>query len=218
MSNTITSAMPSRPIASARLSIDSRSPNTSSTLNKINAVFATNRKWVGAPSLYSADFLDPLHGAAFETGSIDVYKTGAPASWIPDLNSIVRHPPHLDALVNNTPPNAIDTFLDRASPKALHANRTSKSSGLVFIHGFNTSFVDVFGAVGQIAEGYGHTNVLSFCWRNYPPPTFEADARRWRRVHARAAAITAKGFAPLSLAVSTVVRTSASAWAAHMAR
>src|SRR6202020_227018 len=35
---------------------------------------------------------------------------------------------------------------------------------------------------------------------------------------ARARTITAKGFAPLSFAVSMVVLTSASAWAAHMAR
>ncbi len=41
-----------------------------------------------------------------------------------------------------------------------------------------------------------------------------------RRVpgHATVATMTEKGLAPLSLAVSIVVRTSASAWAAHMAR
>jgi hypothetical protein len=46
----------------------------------------------------------------------------------------------------------------------------------------------------------------------------EADACGSERVQARMPTITAKGFAPLSLAVSTVVRTSASASAAHMAR
>ena len=39
-----------------------------------------------------------------------------------------------------------------------------------------------------------------------------------RRFQARTPTMTSKGFAPLSRAVSTVVRTSASAWAAHMAR
>jgi hypothetical protein len=46
----------------------------------------------------------------------------------------------------------------------------------------------------------------------------EADSRGSYSIQARMPVITAKGFAPLSLAVSTVVRTSASASAAHMAR
>ena len=41
---------------------------------------------------------------------------------------------------------------------------------------------------------------------------------RFGRVQARVARMTSKGFAPLSRAVSIVVRTSASAFAAHMAR
>ena len=48
-----------------------------------------------------------------------------------------------------------------------------------------------------------------------PTPIFRA---RFLPVHARVSRIVWKGFAPLSLAVSTVVRTSASAFAAHMAR
>ncbi len=43
-------------------------------------------------------------------------------------------------------------------------------------------------------------------------------ARFLLQLHARVSRIVWKGFAPLSLAVSTVVRTSASAFAAHMAR
>ena len=46
-------------------------------------------------------------------------------------------------------------------------------------------------------------------------PNFRA---RFLRLQTRVSRIVWKGFAPLSLAVSTVVRTSASAWAAHMAR
>jgi len=41
---------------------------------------------------------------------------------------------------------------------------------------------------------------------------------RFGRVQASVARMTSKGFAPLSRAVSIVVRTSASAFAAHMAR
>jgi len=52
---------------------------------------------------------------------------------------------------------------------------------------------------------------------NYPRPIFEGSADGFDGGQARAPTITAKGFAPTSLAVSTVVRTSASAWAAHMA-
>ena len=51
--------------------------------------------------------------------------------------------------------------------------------------------------------------------RNYPPLFLSGDLRRFQ---ARTPTMTSKGFAPLSRAVSTVVRTSASAWAAHMAR
>ena len=47
---------------------------------------------------------------------------------------------------------------------------------------------------------------------------FGAGHRGLDRVYARTATITAKRFAALSLAVSTVVRTSASASAAHLAR
>ena len=50
------------------------------------------------------------------------------------------------------------------------------------------------------------------------PLFYEASAGGLDRVQARVSTITAKGLAPLSLAVSTVVRTSASALAAHMAR
>ena len=53
---------------------------------------------------------------------------------------------------------------------------------------------------------------------NYPPLFFEAVVRGSDRAQAMMPTMTAKGFAPLSLAVSTVVRTSASASAAHMAR
>ena len=51
---------------------------------------------------------------------------------------------------------------------------------------------------------------------NYPPPLTPVFGEI--RAQARVARIVAKGFVPLSLAVSTVVRTSASALAAHMAR
>ena len=54
--------------------------------------------------------------------------------------------------------------------------------------------------------------------RNYPPPVFERRFRGLRRAQARVVTMTVKGLAPLSLAVSVVVRTSASASAAHMAR
>jgi hypothetical protein len=53
---------------------------------------------------------------------------------------------------------------------------------------------------------------------NYPPPTFERRFCGLRRAQARMLTMTLKGFAPLSRAVSIVVRTSASASAAHMAR
>lgn len=49
-----------------------------------------------------------------------------------------------------------------------------------------------------------------------PTPIFRV--RFLRQLHARVSMIVWKGFAPLSLAVSTVVRTSASVFAAHMAR
>jgi hypothetical protein len=47
---------------------------------------------------------------------------------------------------------------------------------------------------------------------------FGTSSRGFDGRQAMAPTITAKGLAPVSLAVSTVVRTSASAWAAHMAR
>jgi hypothetical protein len=54
--------------------------------------------------------------------------------------------------------------------------------------------------------------------RNYPPSTFERRFCGLRWAQARMLTMTLKGFAPLSRAVSIVVRTSASASAAHMAR
>ena len=50
---------------------------------------------------------------------------------------------------------------------------------------------------------------------NYPPPFL---GRRYLGRQAKVSRMVWKGFAPLSLAVSTVVLTSASAFAAHMAR
>jgi len=54
-----------------------------------------------------------------------------------------------------------------------------------------------------------------------PTPILGRDFPRWGApgdCQASVATMTSKGFAPLSLAVSIVVRTSASACAAHMAR
>jgi len=53
---------------------------------------------------------------------------------------------------------------------------------------------------------------------NYPPPAFERRFCDLQRAQARVLTMTLKGFAPLRRAVSMVVRTSASASAAHMAR
>ena len=50
------------------------------------------------------------------------------------------------------------------------------------------------------------------------PPLYDGGFLGLRRRQASVTTITPKGFAPLSRAVSTVVRTSASALAAHMAR
>jgi transposase len=54
--------------------------------------------------------------------------------------------------------------------------------------------------------------------RNYPPLSFERRVCGLVLAQARMLTITLKGFAALSLAVSMVVRTSASASAAHIAR
>ena len=59
------------------------------------------------------------------------------------------------------------------------------------------------------------TVALALQRSNYPPIFLRGDLRRFQ---ARTPRMTSKGFAPLSRAVSTVVRTSASALAAHMAR
>ena len=53
---------------------------------------------------------------------------------------------------------------------------------------------------------------------NYPPLSFERRVCGLVLAQARMLTITLKGFAALSLAVSMVVRTSASASAAHIAR
>jgi DNA mismatch endonuclease Vsr len=75
--------------------------------------------------------------------------------------------------------------------------------------------------VGRLAHGAGfryrlHRKDLPGKPEQLPTPIFRA--RVLRQVHARVSRIVWKGFAPLSLAVSTVVRTSASVFAAHMAR
>jgi hypothetical protein len=62
-------------------------------------------------------------------------------------------------------------------------------------------------------KGYGVNQI-----RNYPPPVSLGDWGLIGLCQARVAAMTSKVVAPLSLAVSTVVLTSASALAAHMAR
>jgi hypothetical protein len=68
--------------------------------------------------------------------------------------------------------------------------------------------------VPELAKRHGvHPNQS-----NYPPPTFGRRFCGLRRSQARMLTMTLKGFAPLSRAVSIVVRTSASASAAHMAR
>jgi transcriptional regulator with XRE-family HTH domain len=71
----------------------------------------------------------------------------------------------------------------------------------------------------QAAKGFeSEVSVVAKRGRNYPPPTFGRRFCGLRRSQARMLTMTLKGFAPLSRAVSIVVRTSASASAAHMAR
>ena len=84
-------------------------------------------------------------------------------------------------------------------------------------------FIDSnFSCLGSnIDNVYAIFNVyVIYCFRssNYPPPIFPVLAGLTVVFQARVAAMMSKVAAPLSLAVSTVVLTSASACAAHMAR
>lgn len=69
-------------------------------------------------------------------------------------------------------------------------------------------------ALGALRPASGNKRVGE---RNYPAPGHEDGGHGSRGAQARAPRMTLKGLAPLSRAVSIVVRTSASAWAAHMA-
>ena len=65
----------------------------------------------------------------------------------------------------------------------------------------------------RAADG-GDNSLANVITHPFGRPRFD----RSGRVQARVARMTSKGFAPFSRAVSIVVRTSASAFAAHMAR
>jgi esterase/lipase superfamily enzyme len=130
----------------------------------IQVRFATNRNQTGDDCLFGSAFrsVPPL----FVTGTIDVYHRGGSPNpnWCPDPKSL-RIDPISQAATSSIPeavaaaPSTTDritAFIDELAQ--------NEESGIVFLPGFNSTFLDTMSCSAQIASAYGASKVFCFSW------------------------------------------------------
>jgi esterase/lipase superfamily enzyme len=145
---------------------------TDAAVEKIQVRFATNRVRVEDDRLFGSDFhqVPPL----FVTGHIDVYHRGGHPNpnWDPCGKSLYIDPTAKAALSSipeavAAAPSADDAmtqFIGDLLKRGLEANKGKTNAGLVFLHGFNCSFISAMSSAAQIASAYGAQHVFCFSW------------------------------------------------------
>jgi len=137
----------------------------------IRVRFATNRVRTEDDKLFGADFrkVPPL----FVTGHIDVYHQGGSPNpnWVQDNKSLYIDPVPMAASSSipeavaaaSSDRDAMTQFIDDLKGGA--AESSGKTSiGIVFLPGFDSTFVDAMRNSAQIASAYGAQHVFCFSW------------------------------------------------------
>jgi esterase/lipase superfamily enzyme len=151
-----------------------RSLQTSAVGQKIRVRFATNRNQTGDNKVFGSEFRNAPDGSLFVTGTIDVYHRGGNPhpNWVPDPDSVRLDPTpaaasssiaQAIASVGSTS-DAMTSFIeDRLQAEAVKG-KSSENSGIVFLHGFNSTFIDSMSASAQVVSAYGANDVFCFSW------------------------------------------------------
>ena len=139
----------------------------------IQVRFATNRNQTSDDCLFGSAFrsVPPL----FVTGTIDVYDRGGSPNpnWCPDRKSLQIDPipraatssiPEAVAAAPSTT-DRITAFIDElVQNEAKTVGSGSPGSGIVFLPGFNSTFVNTMSCSAQIASAYAASKVFCFSW------------------------------------------------------
>ncbi|WP_162560752.1 alpha/beta hydrolase [Methylobacterium durans] len=154
---------------------------------KITVQFGTNRNRTRDGSLFGTGFLDPSDPSAYLTGSIDVIRSdGVPHPvWTPDpatlrldptLRQEAGHPLSVDeAAASIQAGGGIVAFAE----DEIRAERASAGAGgIVFLPGFNNTFLQSMSSSAQVASGYGARRVFCFAWPSqgaFGPTPYDRD-------------------------------------------
>jgi hypothetical protein len=138
----------------------------------IRVRFATNRVRTSDRELFGSDFrkVPPL----FVTGHIDVnHKGGHPnPNWVPDPDTLYIDPtpkaasssiPEVVAAAPSAD-DAMTQFIDGLPKEGVEESKGKTNAGIVFLHGFNCSFLSAMSSAAQIASAYGAQHVFCFSW------------------------------------------------------
>jgi esterase/lipase superfamily enzyme len=123
--------------------------------------FSTNRNQVGGDLIFDSDFYDKNHREKYYTGSAMVYQMGN--AWILDRNSVeIEQPKKSDATKSS---NDIVAFANEQMNFAKKRRGAKEPNyGVVFLHGFNTSFVRAIEEAAQIGATYSANSMFCFSW------------------------------------------------------
>jgi len=146
----------------------------SSRRRMIRVRFATNRNRTADDKLFGSEFRDVSDGLLFVTGTIDVYHRGGTPhpNWVPDRKSLRLDPP--PKIASSSIPEAVSAapstsdamtgFIEDRARAETQKGKTPRNSGIVFLHGFATTFIDAMSCSAEICSAYGASDVFSFSW------------------------------------------------------
>lgn len=147
---------------------------TSAVGQMIRVRFATNRNQTGDDELFGSDFRNAPDGSLFVTGSIDVYDRGGSPhpNWVPDPKSLRLDPTPTAALssipqavaAGRSTSDAMIAFIEDRLQAEAEKGKSLGNSGIVFLPGFNSTFISAMSCSAQIVSAYGASGVFCFSW------------------------------------------------------
>ena len=150
------------------------SSQRSKTGRKIRVRFATNRNQTGGDELFGSDFRNASDGSLFATGTIDVYHRGGSPhpNWVPDPTSLHLDPTSIVAsssipqivAAEDSVSDAMTSFIEGRLKAEAEKGKSSRNSGIVFLPGFDNTFIGSMSASAEIVSAYAAQDVFCFSW------------------------------------------------------
>lgn len=134
----------------------------------ITVQFATNRNKIG-PNSFGPDLLDPTQSSPnYYTGAAKVKRSGPGLTdW--QLASVEIDPgmKPQEARTLAAGDNGIASFLARIGMPRVSLSNATAAKAMIYLHGYNTSFVDAVEAAAAVSASYGVSHVYAFSWPSY---------------------------------------------------